>query len=205
MKREDVAEYAWGSVKLNKCVRACVCTLAHVNEYSVFDVFRKLIYHMFSNCVDGPHTTHRAAGSWRPAEPGPSQQNPRTAHRNHIHQSPDGLLTGLIRELIPAQSITFFKNKVNSQEWTVQEQINRRSKLKIIKILRLLYYNDLIIQNYIVFMPQSALVQDSTLKVTFSQFLPVGTHKIHSQMLKFNTETNTSNNCCRPPTSNMLL
>lgn len=61
---------------------------------------------MLGNCVDVPHTTHRAAGFGKLAEPGPFQQNPRNEHRNHIRLSPGGLQKGLSQELIPEETIS---------------------------------------------------------------------------------------------------
>lgn len=112
-----------GSMKLSKCVCVCVCvyTLAHTNAGSVLDVCMKLINHMLGNCVDVPRcvlrnglTTRRAGGIWRPAAPGPSQQNPRTAHHNRIRQSPNGLQRGLSQELTPEETMTLFKSKRQS-------------------------------------------------------------------------------------------
>lgn len=122
-EKRDVLESTWGPMKLNKCVPACVCvfSLAHINALSILDVCMTIITHMLGNCVDILSwvlrcglTTHRAAGFWRPAEPGPSQQNPRTEHRNHIHQSPDGHQRGPGRELIPGETITLFTTERQS-------------------------------------------------------------------------------------------
>lgn len=107
-------------MKLNKCVCVCVRVqiLEHINDVSVLDVCMILINHMLSNCVDVPRcvlgsglTTHRAGGIGRLAGPGPSRQNPRTAHHNHTRQSPDGLQRGLSQEQIPEETVTLFKTK----------------------------------------------------------------------------------------------
>lgn len=107
MKTEDVAELAWGLVM---CVCVCVCesvyTLAHGNAVSVVDVYMKLIIeHVSRRCVAVLSTTRRAAEIWRPAEPGPSQQNPRIEHHNHIHQTPGGLQRGPSQEPTPEEAV----------------------------------------------------------------------------------------------------
>lgn len=122
MKREDVTQLTWGSMKLNKCVCVCACRLWQTyTTMSVLDGCMKLINHMLSNCVDIPHcvlrselTTHRAGEIGRPARSGPSRQNPRTAHQNHTHQSPNGHQRGLSQELIPEKTITLFTTKIQS-------------------------------------------------------------------------------------------
>lgn len=107
MKTEDVAELAWGLVM---CVCVCVCesvyTLAHGNAVSVVDVYMKLIIeHVSRRFVAVLSTTRKAAEIWRPAEPGPSQQNPRIEHHNHIHQTPGGLQRGPSQEPTPEEAV----------------------------------------------------------------------------------------------------
>lgn len=121
-------EAQWSSA--NVCV--FVYTLAHTKAGSALDVCMKLINHMLSNCVDVPRrvlrrglTTRRAGGIWRPAEPGPSQQNPRTAHHNHTHQSPNGLQRGLSQEPTPEETMTLFKTDCTAQRTAKAAKIDR--------------------------------------------------------------------------------
>lgn len=94
----------------------CVCEWKFVYsgtqiQLSVLDVYINFNLNTLMNCVDVLSTTRRAAAIWRPVEPGPSRQNPRSARHNHIRQTPNELRRGPSQELTPKETVNLFKSQ----------------------------------------------------------------------------------------------
>lgn len=100
---------------------ACLCRLWQTQRQRASWMFT---WNSWTTCVDIPHralrsglTIHRAGGIGKPAGPGPSRRSPRSARRNHTHQSPGGLQRGLSRGPIPVETITVFTTQRKSSKW----------------------------------------------------------------------------------------